>query len=152
MTNSRILLIIFLVWITERLAQSVFLYNFSLAIPLLVSLVFFAVRFKISPWPLFAGGLIFDLSSGLPFGIIALAVITIYLIIILGQRVMNFFDSLPLFLLAAAVLSSIIWVAVIWLSGVPLRIFSDSAALVAVETLLIALIISINGGFKPQQI
>lgn len=152
MTNSRMLVLIFLVWIAERLAQSVFFYNFSLAVPLLISLAFFAIRLKILPWPLFAGGVIFDLSSGLPFGAIILPVAAICLLISLSQKLLNLFNSLPLFLFTGGIFSLVAWAVVIWLSEIPFRIFSGSAAIVAIETILILLALNLYGKPRFQQI
>lgn len=149
MNNRRMFIIIFLVWIAERLAQSVFFYNFSVALPMLTSFAFFAVRLKTQPWPLFAGGAIFDLSSGLPFGVITLVVAAVCLIIILGQRIMNFFDSLPLFLIAAAVFSSVGWAVVIWLSEVPFNTFVNSVIIIVVEAILISLVLQ-SQKIKPK--
>lgn len=153
MTNQRIFIIILLVLVVERLAQSVFFYNFSLALPLLVSLAFFATRLKTMPWSLFIGGVLFDLSSGLPFGVITLAVFTVYLLIISSQKKINFFNSLPAFLFAAVIFSVITWTMTIWLSSSSFNVFFSSAAVIGIETILISLILNFLSG-KPgfQQI
>lgn len=153
MTNKRIFLIILIVWVAERLAQSVFFYNFSLAVPLLVSLAFFVTRLKTIPWSFFAGGVSFDLSSGLPFGVITLALAAVCLLIILSQKIMNFFDSLPSFLFAAAISSVIAWAIIIWLSRVPLVVLLNSLTVIVIETLLILLVLNyLHGKPKSQQI
>lgn len=139
-SNTRLLGLIIFIWLVERILQPVIFRNFSIFPAFIIAAIIInSAGLSRKFWPILIGSLLFDVFSGLPFGLPTAIMFLIAVSTVIISKFVPVNHSLAIVFLISAFLVSEYILALFVLSGIPVSHFADSFKVVWPQTIALIL-------------